>query len=218
MSYSEIVVVLDRSGSMDTAKSDHEGGLNSFIRDQQKLDGEVKFTLVQFDSINPFDVVYDRSDIRDVKDFELIPRGGTPLIEAVNRSIVHISDKLKTETVKPEQVVFMIITDGEENQSKREFTKTALKNLIEDKTKQEWQFLFLGANIDAFGEAGSLGIKACNAVNFNNFAPEAVAATYSIMSSKMGTSRSMYSKGMNTAQVAGSGCYSFSPEERKAMA
>jgi uncharacterized protein YegL len=222
-SFSEIVVVLDRSGSMRSAKADHEGGLNSFIEDQKKLDGDVKFTLVQFDTTNPFELVYDRSNIQEVKEVELIPRGGTPLIEAVTRTVAHISDKLNKETTKPDQVVFMIITDGGENESAREFSKSGLKSLIEEKKdKQKWEFLFLGANIDAFGEARDIGVGFSNAINFKNNSPKAVANTYGLLSSKMGTSRRIYraidtsgiSKEEADAQVVASNCYSFTDEDR----
>jgi uncharacterized protein YegL len=222
-SFSEIVVVLDRSGSMRSAKADHEGGLNSFIEDQKKLDGDVKFTLVQFDTTNPFELVYDRCDIKDVKEVELIPRGGTPLIESVTRTVAHISDRLNKETTKPDQVVFMIITDGDENESAREYSKSGLKSLIEEKKdKQKWQFLFLGANIDTFAEAANIGLTKSSAISFNNNSPKAVSNAYGLLSSKMGTSRRMYkavdemgiSKEEADAQVLASNCYSFTDEDR----
>lgn len=223
--YSEIVVVLDRSGSMDAAKNDHSGGLNSFIEDQKKVDGDVRFTLVQFDTINPFELVYDRTNIQDVKSCELIPRGGTPLIESVTRTIAYLSDKIKAEAVKPDQVVMMIITDGEENSSAYEYSKSNLKNLIEDKTKEGWNFLFLGANIDSFGEAAGIGINACNAVNFNNFMPDAIDASYGVLSHKLMTSRKMYTNGYSgglnksdiDAEVKTCGVFNFSDSERKVM-
>jgi uncharacterized protein YegL len=217
MSYSEIVVILDRSGSMWSGKTDHEGGLNSFVEDQKKLPGKVKFSLIQFDSVNPFDVVYDRVDIQDVQKFELVPRGGTPLTESVTRSVVHIGDKMKSDE-KPDQVVVMIITDGMEEVApkdrKPEYSKDRLKKLIEEKQKAEWEFLYLGANVDAFIEADGLGITAKSALNFNNFAPQAVNNAYSLLNSKMGTSRRMYQAGLSKADVDEAGCYSFNAEER----
>ena len=85
--YTEIVVLLDRSGSMQHGKDDHEGGLMSFVEDQQQLEGDVRFTLIQFDNVEPCEIVYDGVSIAEVDQVKLIPRGGTPLLDAVGRGI-----------------------------------------------------------------------------------------------------------------------------------
>ncbi len=111
--YTEIVVLLDRSGSMQHGKDDHEGGLMSFVEDQQQLEGNVRFTLIQFDNVEPCEIVYDGVPIADVDQIKLIPRGGTPLLDAVGLTIAHVAERLAD--TKPDQVVVMIITDGQEN-------------------------------------------------------------------------------------------------------
>lgn len=161
MSLTEIIVVLDRSGSMANCASDHRGGLNQFIKDQQKLEGDVNFTLVQFDSYSPFELIYDRVPISNVQDIPLEPRGGTPLLDSLGQTIGYVSDELNKTEKKPDQVILMCITDGEENSSK-EFTKETITKLIAEKenekqTNPPWAFLYLGANIDSFGEASKIG-------------------------------------------------------------
>lgn len=149
----DVLVILDRSGSMQSAKADHEGGLRSFVNDQKQLDGDVRFTLVQFDTTEPCEIVYDRTPIADVKAITLTPRGGTPLLDAIGLATSHL------EKHTPETVVCMVITDGEENES-REWTKPRIKQRVTDLEKAGWTFLFLGAGIDAFAEAGALGFSA----------------------------------------------------------
>lgn len=184
--YSEIVVLLDRSGSMQSAKDDHEGGLRSFVEDQKQLEGDVRFTLVQFDSQGPCEIVYDGVPIAEVGEIKLTPRGGTPLLDAIGLATSHVEKRLDGK--KPDQVIVMVITDGEENSS-REWTRERIKGRIEELEKREWKFLYLGANVDAFSEAGGLGIARTSAMNFNAASPRAIAATYANTSSKLRASR-----------------------------
>lgn len=179
--YSEFVIILDRSGSMQQAARDHEGGLNSFVQDQKRLDGDVRLTLIQFDSENPCEVVYDGATIDKVGDVRLIPRGGTPLLDAVGLGVAHVSKRIGAQTAKPDIVVVMVITDGEENSS-REWTKARVKQLIADKEKEGWKFLYLGANVDAFAEASGVGFSASTTANFCNNAI-GVRNTYAYVSS-----------------------------------
>src|SRR4051812_34999613 len=86
----DILVILDRSGSMEHAVRDHEGGLRSFVEDQKSLGGDVRLTLVQFDTVNPCDIVFDRLPLADVGPIQLIPRGGTPLLDAMGLAIAHL--------------------------------------------------------------------------------------------------------------------------------
>lgn len=153
----DLLVILDRSGSMQDARDDHEGGLRSFVKDQCELEGDVRLTLVQFDSQDACEIVFDRVPIREVPvaEIQLIPRGGTPLFDAVGRAVAHV------KKFNPERVVAMIITDGEENSS-REWTLPQVKKLVESCEKQNWQFLFLGANIDAFANASAMGVGVGN--------------------------------------------------------
>lgn len=156
----DLTVVIDRSGSMASCQSDAEGGLNTFIDNQKKQPGECVFTLVQFDSVYEF--VHKGVPIRDVGKYKLVPRGGTALLDAVGRAINETGERLAAmpEANRPGLVVFVILTDGQENQS-REFSLAKIKRMIETQQNVfKWQFSFLGVGADAFADAASMGISA----------------------------------------------------------
>ena len=205
----DILVILDRSGSMQQARSDHEEGLRSFVKEQRKLPGEVKFTLVQFDSGDPCEVVYDRAALADVKPISLLPRGSTPLLDAIGMALARLVEKQTTAST--EQTVVLIITDGQENASK-EWTKAKVAARIADLERQQWKFIFLGANVDAFAEARDLGIRARLTLDYSN-TPAGVGNTYAAVSDNMISARTLRSKGATLA-VASAG-YDFSDEQRK---
>lgn len=161
----ELIVLLDRSGSMESCLSDTEGGMNSFIRDQRDLEGDVNVTFILFDTANPCEVVHDRTPIANVGDLRLLPRGGTPLYDAIAKSIHHVKARLQETNPKPDMVIFNIITDGDENQS-RDFKKPRVKELIEEQEKAGWHFIFLGANIDAMKEGATLGAQSGSTLNY----------------------------------------------------
>lgn len=212
---SEIVVVLDRSGSMQEARKDHEGGLNSFVADQRGLAGEVTFTLIQFDTQNPCEVVYDGVPIADVGPCELVPRGGTPLLDAVGRAVAHVAKRIDARSPKPDQVLVMIITDGEENES-REWTKAKVAALVKEREATHgWKFLFLGANVDAFAEAGSLGVAAWSTSSFVNNR-RGVAAMYHATTANTLSARQAVQSGLTGQAVNAS--YNYSDTQRSAMA
>lgn len=195
MAYAELMVILDRSGSMQSARADHEGGLKSFVDDQKKLAGKVLFTLSQFDDHNPCELVYDGVSIDLVDKLELIPRGGTPLLDAIGKAVAHLLTRLNGQTEKPDQVICMVITDGEENSS-REYRRAQIKQMVEEREKDGWKFLFLGANIDAFTEAGSFGVGAGYSANFVN-SGQSVKAMYSHTSGNVVRSRMMSAQGLD---------------------
>lgn len=154
----EIVLIVDRSGSMASIKEDAQGGFNEFIEEQKKLEGEARVTLIQFDT--EIDTVYDNVNINEVKEYTLIPRSMTALLDAVGYTISKVGERLSNtpEEEKPSKVMVCIITDGQENSSK-EYDRTKIKEMIEhQRTKYSWEFVFIGANVDAFSEAGSLGV------------------------------------------------------------
>ena len=165
--YTHIAVVLDRSGSMHDVQKDTIGSFNSFLKDQQKEEGECTFTLVQFDDL--YEVVHDFLAIKDVPaldDKTFVPRGMTALLDAIGKTINNIGQKFDNmdEKDRPERVIFVILTDGIENHS-REFTREAINKMITHQTeKYNWQFLFLGADQNAIVEGGNLGIKAGNSM------------------------------------------------------
>lgn len=164
---SDVTVVLDRSGSMMTCKEDAEGGVNAFIEEQKKAEGECLFTLVQFD--DRYEFVHKGVPIGDIQKYELHPRGSTALLDAIGRAITETGERLSAmdEADRPGLVVFVIVTDGGENAS-NEFTRAAIKEMIErQQNEYSWKFTFLGANQDAFGEAASLGITRGATANYS---------------------------------------------------
>ena len=166
----ELVFILDRSGSMAGLEEDTIGGFNGMIGKQKREDGEALVSTVLFD--NESTVIHDRVDIRQVKPMtgkEYYVRGCTALLDAVGMAIRHIANvhKYAREEDRPEKTLFVITTDGMENAS-RVYTYERLKALIEKQTTQDgWEFLFLGANIDAVETAGRFGIREDRAVNYH---------------------------------------------------
>jgi uncharacterized protein YegL len=158
----EIVFILDRSGSMYGLVEDTIGGFNSFIEEQKKEDGEALLTTVLFD--NQCEILHDGINLKDVKiltNKEYFTRGMTALLDAIGKTINSVGNRLnKTpEDEKPSKVIFVITTDGYENSS-IEFTQKQIKEMIGYQTsKYNWQFIFLGANIDAVNVAESYGIR-----------------------------------------------------------
>lgn len=162
----DITVVMDRSGSMQSCRADAEGGFNSFVDEQKKLPGDALLTLVQFDT--EYEFVHTAKPIKDVPKFTLVPRGWTALLDAVGRAIVETGERVgkMEEKDRPGLVVFVIVTDGQENSSK-EYKKDKIKEMIElQQNTYKWQFTFLAANQDAFAEASDMGIKTAGAINF----------------------------------------------------
>lgn len=204
----DILVVLDRSGSMQDAADDHEGGLRSFVKDQQAAGEDAYFTLIQFDTANPCEVVYDRTPIRDVRleDIRLIPRGGTPLLDAIGKAVAHLEEKQAKQ--KSDATVMMVITDGEENSS-TECTLSQVKNRLSKAEKNGWKVLYLGANVDAFGESSKLGLLASAAANFKNV-PGGTNNLYRVTSAKLGATRSA---GLTGQSFASSMSYTVQEQE-----
>ena len=156
----DITLVIDRSGSMEAIREDAEGGVNAFVREQAKHPGEALLTLVQFDT--EYDFIHKGIPVKQVPAYKLVPRGSTALLDAVGRAINETGERLANmaEPDRPGLVIFVIVTDGEENSS-HEFSKARIKQMIDQQqTKYSWQFTFLGANQDAFAEAGGMGIHA----------------------------------------------------------
>lgn len=151
----EIIFLLDRSGSMAGLEADTIGGFNSFVKRQNALSGETLLTTVLFD--HEYKVLWDGIAATDVKlsDKEYYVGGMTALLDAVGNAILTVRNRARVA----DDVIFVITTDGMENAS-TEFTTEKVKELIEQQEKQEdWQFIFLGANMDSAKEAGKLGIS-----------------------------------------------------------
>ena len=166
----ELVFILDRSGSMSGLESDTIGGFNAMIEKQKQEQGEACVSTILFDNFS--EVIHDRVDIQKVPPMtrkEYYVRGCTALLDAVGKAIHHIGSvhKYAREEDRPEKTLFVITTDGMENAS-REYTYDKIRALVE-RQKQEygWEFLFLGANIDAISTARRFGIGADRAVNYH---------------------------------------------------
>ena len=164
----ELVFILDRSGSMSGLESDTIGGFNSMIEKQKKEAGEAVVSTVLFD--NESVIIHDRLPLDKVPrmtEEEYFTRGSTALLDAVGGAIQHISNihKYARKEDVPERTMFIITTDGYENASHL-YDYGKVRKLIEQKKKRGWEFLFLGANIDAAAEAKRFGISADRAVNY----------------------------------------------------
>lgn len=191
MKRTDVVVLLDRSGSMQARKDDHEGGLKSFIEDQKSLDGDVRLTLIQFDTTDPCEVIHDATPIADVDGVRLIPRGGTPLLDAMLLAAAHAEKNIPADS----NVIFMVITDGEENSS-REASRDAVKDCVKSLEAKGWVFLFLGAGIDAFAEAAKAGVAMDFASPVVN-TKDGVQAMYANVTNKVWASRTSSAKGQS---------------------
>ncbi|MBP0990764.1 MAG: VWA domain-containing protein [Oscillospiraceae bacterium] len=166
----ELVFILDRSGSMGGLESDTIGGFNSLIEKQKKQDGECYVSTVLFDNVS--EVIYDRVKLADIKPMtekEYYVRGCTALIDAIGGAVHHIEKVhkyVRPEDV-PEHTMFVIITDGLENASSK-YSSDEVKKAVERKKEEfGWEFLFIGANIDSVETAKHFGIGADRAVNYH---------------------------------------------------
>lgn len=168
--YTEVICILDASGSMHCLVDDTIGGYNSFIEEQKNSEGQTAVTLVTFN--DKVQTKYESIDVNDVlkltkKDY--VPGGMTALLDAIGTTIDKVGKRLAEtpEENRPSKVIVMITTDGQENSS-TEYTRSRVKAMIEEQTnKYSWQFLFAGANIDSEKEAESIGINKAFATNYS---------------------------------------------------
>lgn len=166
----EIVFILDRSGSMNGLESDTIGGFNSTLNQNKTADGDAIVSTVLFN--NDSEVIHDRVPIAEIPPLtekEYFVGGGTALLDAVGDAIKHIRNvhKYAREEDRPAKTLFVITTDGMENASQR-YTYDAIKKLIEEQKNNGWEFLFLGANIDSVQVSSRMGISAQRTVNYHN--------------------------------------------------
>ena len=180
----EIVFILDRSGSMSGLEADTIGGFNSMIEKQKKAEGEAIISTVLFDNVS--EVLHDRVNIWEIKPMtneDYTVRGCTALLDAVGEAIHHIANVHKYARAEdvPEHTMFVITTDGMENASRR-YDSDKVKKMIElRKEKYGWEFLFLGANIDAVQTARRFGISEDRAVNYHSDS-EGTQLNYEVLS------------------------------------
>jgi uncharacterized protein YegL len=201
-----IAVLLDRSGSMESIKSDTEGGFNAFITEQRKEPMDIRVTLAQFDT--DYEVVYANRPVHDVPPLDLQPRGMTALYDALGKLTTDVGTELAAtpEQKRPARVTVVVLTDGHENSS-REWTHDAVSAAIRRQEHDySWDFVFLGANMDAVAIGARLG-----------FAPEK-SMTYAADGDGVGTAwaaTTSYVARRNAAPV-GAAVAGFSDEERAA--
>lgn len=157
----DITLVVDRSGSMALMRADAQGGIDTFIEEQKAAEGDAVLTLVEFDT--EYDVVHDGVAIGEVGAYRLLPRGGTALLDAVGKSLAVAKERIKAmaKDERPGLVVFVIVTDGQENSS-REYTLGVVRKSIAARRKKGWEFVFLGKDDSAFDDARSMGISAAS--------------------------------------------------------
>ena len=202
----DITIVLDRSGSMETIRDDTIGGFNSFLSDQRSIPGEATLTLVQFDHL--YEVVHEGKRLPDVLFLNrdtYIPRGTTALLDAIGRTIDSTGKRLEKmkEQDGPGKVVFVIITDGLENAS-NQYSSNQVNEMIErQRNEYQWQFVFLGANQDAIATAAQLGIL------------QAGAMTYTANAAGTGALYGSLSSNIRSFRVGSSTSVGFTDEDRE---
>lgn len=169
----DITILLDRSGSMDTVKSDTEAGLNLFVQKQKEIkEGDAHLTFIKFDSDFAGKLELERdyvgTPISRVGKLALQPRNWTPLFDAIGTTVKETGERLRNipEQNRPGKVIFVIVTDGLENSSKEYTNKTVRDMIKHQEDNYNWQFVFIGANQDAFATGGSLGVKAGAILNY----------------------------------------------------
>ena len=210
--YTDITMVLDRSGSMQSIKDDTIGGFDAFISEQRRLPGRCTVSLVQFDNL--YEEVYTGRDLADVPSLTLVPRGSTAMLDAIGRAVNATGARLAAmpEDERPATVIVGIMTDGLENAS-REFTYPMVKALIEQQEQvYGWTFMYMGANQDAIEVGASLGVARDRSLTY---AGPKVAAAMGAYSASVGTIREAVAAGAPVEQARRRAAYS-DEQRRKA--
>ena len=181
-----IAVLVDRSGSMAQWREDMEGGLNAFVESQASEPGDAEITLAQFDT--KYELVWPLCAIKDAPKYTLTPRGCTALLDAMGRFITEVGEELATrdEADRPGKVIVCIVTDGLENSSV-DWTRDMVKALVEQQSSQwHWEFVFLGADMDAVQEGASVGVPQKSSLTFDK---ANARLTYAMASDYVSTAR-----------------------------
>jgi len=194
----EIVAIIDKSGSMSGLQSKTIEGFNEFLNDQKELDEKANFSLILFSSYNKEQIIFDSIDINEATELNKMnyaPRGTTALYDAIGKTIKSLNKRIKNLNKKerPERVLFVILTDGQENSS-RIFNKKMISKMINKKEKKnKWNFIYLGSNQDSFTEGGAIGVKSSKILNYDN-TPDGTQFAYTNISNYT----KMYRKAQST--------------------
>ena len=177
--FTDIITILDRSGSMESIRTDTEGGFNAFVQKQRESHGDCALSLYQFDDV--YEVVYENRPIAQVPPLQLEPRNMTALLDAIGSTVNARGayyDSLP-EAERPEKVVVVVMTDGEENSSREFNLETVRKLITRQREVYKWEFIFLGANMDAVAEGARMGFQASKSMNY---APDGEGVMYCMAS------------------------------------
>lgn len=190
----EIVAVIDKSGSMKSLQSATIEGFNEFLDDQKKLKDKAVFSLILFSSPGREDIVFNSVDINEVDELNYdnyTPKGTTALYDAIGKSIKAMKNRIKKldKNERPSRVVFLIITDGEENSSRIYDRDKVFKMISKREEKDGWNFVYIGANQDSFAEGRKIGIKGTRTMNYKA-STSGVMRAYSGMSDYVASFRS----------------------------
>lgn len=164
--YRHYVLVIDRSGSMVPIAAETQNGIRQFVIDQRDLPGRATLSLYQFD--HEHETIHDFTPLRDVAPYTLVPRGNTALLDACGFAITTVGEKLAamSESERPGKVIVVIATDGQENFS-REYKLSQVRDMItRQREEYKWEFAYIGANQDAFAEAGAMGIPKMSSMDY----------------------------------------------------
>ncbi len=208
------VLIVDESGSMYPFKDDTIGGINTLIKDQAKDKDKTNLSIVKFEGTNIVTPI-NNIDVKELKEFtNYKPGGGTNLYDAIGETIIKINEKISKINKKERPNVFVqIITDGQENSSKK-YNKEKVKSMIDKCQKKDWLFTFVGANIDSMSEGGGLGVHTSGIVQYSTSNTTGLYEATSATISRIKTARGM---GMNNTEIYNSTDVMFTDEEKKGV-
>lgn len=204
----EILALVDRSGSMSSIKNDIEGAFKNYLAEQKKLDGECYLTLAQFDT--EYEVVYENRPIKEIDSFIINPRGGTALLDSLAKLIDDTGKRLNEtkENDRPSKVVVLILSDGQTNSDNMVSAAQIKEKIKHQESKYSWSFIFIGTNFDAVTTGSDYGILKSSSLNFCN-TTKGINAAFSAVNN----ATSFYRCCTNNSDA-----YVFTQEERDAAA
>jgi Mg-chelatase subunit ChlD len=206
-----ITGIIDRSGSMSAIRDEAQSGWNAFVGEQAAQPGECHIALVQFD--DTIELVYDHVPAREITDYVLVPGGSTALLDAMGQAITGLGSKVNGmgEDARPGSVIVVVVTDGHENAS-REYTVKQINNMVKHQTDAyQWQFVFLGANMDAISAGQDVGVSAGRSMTY---AADKIGSALGVASAKVARSRRARAAGDSALAAA---ALDWTEDERRAL-